>query len=83
MPAPFFVSSDMTYAIQAADLCIYCVNWGFRLDSIGMDAEQRDEIADTFGVWLNRLQYRGQAYRDGQVFNSFGVVFIPDPYTAR
>jgi hypothetical protein len=24
VPTPFFVSSDMTYPVQAADLCIYC-----------------------------------------------------------
>ena len=29
VPTPFFVSSDMAYAVQAADLCIYCINWGF------------------------------------------------------
>ena len=34
VPSPFFVSSDMTYAVQAADLCMYCVNWGFRLPSM-------------------------------------------------
>ncbi|MEO8494181.1 MAG: DUF3800 domain-containing protein [Planctomycetota bacterium] len=50
VPTPFFVSSDMTYAVQAADLCIYCVNWGFRLASIGMNAHARNEIADTFGA---------------------------------
>ena len=41
MPTPFFVSSDMSYAVQAADLCIYCIyciNWGFRLPARGMDA---------------------------------------------
>ncbi len=26
VPTPFFVSSDMTYPVQAADLAIYCVN---------------------------------------------------------
>ena len=26
VPTPLFVSSDMTAAVQAADLCIYCVN---------------------------------------------------------
>ena len=83
VPTPFFVSSDMTYAIQAADLCIYCVNWGFRLDSLGMNAGKRDEIADRFGAWLNRLQFRGQGHRDGVVFNSFGVVYVPDPYSGR
>ena len=32
VPSPFFVASDMNYAVQAADMCIYCVNWGFRLE---------------------------------------------------
>jgi len=82
VPTPFFVSSDMTHAVQAADLCIYCVNWGFRVGSIGMKADVRQEIADAFGVWLNRLQFSGQGYRDGEVFDSFGVVFVPDPYAS-
>jgi hypothetical protein len=30
VPAPLFVSSDMTYAVQAADICLYALNWGFR-----------------------------------------------------
>ncbi len=46
VPAPFFVSSDLTYPVQAADLAIYCVNWGFRLPTRGMDAPSRPEIAD-------------------------------------
>ncbi len=83
VPAPFFVSSDMTYAVQAADLCIYCVNWGFRLESIGMNAPRRDEIADQFGPWLARLQFRGQGYRDDTTFDTYGIVHVPDPYTAR
>ncbi len=83
VPTPFFVSSDMTYAVQAADLCIYCVNWGFRLRAKGMDAEKRDEIAETFGPWLNQLQFRGQAHHEGNVFNTFGIVYVPDPYSAR
>ena len=73
----------MTRAVQAADLCIYCVNWGFRLEAVGMTAEKRNEIADTFGVWMNRLQYRRRVCRDGQEFTSFGIVFVPDPYSAR
>lgn len=83
VPTPLFVASDMTYAVQAADLCIYCVNWGFRLPSYGMDAPGRDEIASEFGPWLNRLQYAGEVYRDGDVYRTFGIVFVPDPYTAR
>jgi hypothetical protein len=80
VPSPFFVASDMNYAVQAADVCIYCVNWGFRLDTIGMNAPDRPEIAQLFGPWLSRLQFHGQGYRDGKVFESFGVVYVPDPY---
>jgi hypothetical protein len=80
VPTPFFVSSDMTYLIQAADLCIYCVNWGFRLPSQGMDAPTRNEIASEFGPWLNRIQYHGQGYKDGHVFESWGITYVPNPY---
>jgi hypothetical protein len=45
-----------------------------------MDAQTRPEIADQFGRWLNRLQYRGQGYRDGAVFDSYGISFVPNPY---
>ncbi|NLX97406.1 MAG: DUF3800 domain-containing protein [Rhodopirellula sp.] len=83
VPSPFFVASDMNCAVQAADVCIYCVNWGFRLDAIGMTAASRPEIAQRFGPWLNRLQFRGQGYRDGNAFESFGIVYVPDPYGAR
>lgn len=83
VPTPFFVSSDMTYPVQAADLAIYCVNWGFRLRARGMDAPVRPEIADNYGRWLAQLQFRGEGYRDGAVFDSFGIVFVPDPYDSR
>ncbi len=82
VPSPFFVASDMTYPVQAADLCIYCTNWGFRLPSLGMDAEVRTEIADEFGPWLDALQFRGESHRGGVTFKSFGVAFVPDPYNA-
>jgi hypothetical protein len=83
VPSPFFVSSDMVYPVQAADMAIYCINWGFRLPTRGMDASVRDEIASEFGPWLNQLQFHGDGYRDGKVFQEFGIVFVPDPYTAR
>jgi hypothetical protein len=80
VPTPLFVSSEMVYPVQAADLCIYCVNWGFRLPAQGMDAPRRDEIAHEFGQWLNRLQYHGQGRKDGQVFDSWGIIYVPNPY---
>jgi hypothetical protein len=51
---PLIVASDMIYPMQAADICIYCVNWGFRIPTRGMNAPTRSEIADEFGPWLNR-----------------------------
>ncbi|MCZ7539195.1 MAG: hypothetical protein M5U29_04605 [Anaerolineae bacterium] len=73
----------MTYPVQAADICIYCLNWGFRLPTIGMMRLKRDEIADEFCPWLNQLQFHGEGYRDGAVFETFGIVYVPDPYTPR
>ena len=80
VPTPFFVSSAMTYPVQAADLCIYCLNWGFRLPSQGMAAPTRTEIADEFGPWLNQLQFVGDGEKGGQVFKCRGIVFVQNPY---
>lgn len=82
VPTPFFVSSDMTSAVQAADLCIYCINWGFRLPR-GMTADRRDEINRMFGNDLANLQFRGRGHRDGRDFDTYGIVYVPDPYEAR
>jgi hypothetical protein len=83
VPAPLFVSSDMTYPVQAADLAIYCVNWGFRLPTRGMDAPVRPEIADNYCRWLVQLQFHGEGFRSGATYDSYGIVFVPDPYEAR
>ncbi len=83
VPTPFFVSSDMAATIQAADLCIYAINWGFRLPNRGMNAQRRDDIANMFGTGLDALQYRGQVARNGRVFDSYGIVYVPDPYEPR
>ena len=40
----------------------------------------RPEIADEFGPWLRQLQFRGEGYRDGAVFESFGICYVPNPY---
>jgi hypothetical protein len=79
VPTPFFVASDMAYPIQVADVCIYCVNWAFRLPSQGMNEPVREEIRAEFGDWLRRLQFRGQGYREGNVFESWGICYVPNP----
>jgi len=83
VPTPFFVSSDMTHAVQAADILIYCINWGFRIPRYGMDSPVRQEIADRYGSWLSRLQFHGDGYRDGSTYESFGITYVSDPHTSR
>lgn len=81
VPVPLFVASDMSLAVQAADLAIYCVNWGFRLPSFGLDEGVRVEVAQQFGPWLNQLQYHDHVTRDdGHEFDSYGIVYVPNPY---
>lgn len=81
VPSPFFVASDMTYPVQVADVLIYAINTGFRLP--GMTGPIRAEIAAEFAPLIERLQWRGDGYRDGIAFKSQGIVYVPDPYTAR
>lgn len=83
VPSPLFVASDMTYPVQAADLCLYAINWGFRLPSWHAELETRAELAEEFGPKLKRLQWEGDGYREGRVFRSWGIVYVPDPYEAR
>lgn len=83
VPVPLFVVSDLTYPIQAADLAIYALNWGFRLPSAGMDAPVREEIAREFGPCIRQLQFQGRICQNGETFQEYGVVYVPDPYTSR
>jgi len=83
VPAPLFVSSEMTVAVQAADICLYCINWGFRPTTWPSTLARRPEIAKEFGPKIIRLQWEGDGYRDGNVFRTKGIVLVPDPYEAR
>jgi len=83
VPTPFFVSSEMTHPVQAADLCIYLINLGFRIPALGLDAPANQTLAVEFGSWLHRMQFSSEIEKEGQKFNSFGIVYVPDPYSAR
>lgn len=80
VPSPFFVSSEMTYPIQAADICIYCINHCFRIPAWGMDAPVRQEMVEEFRSWLYDLQWQGDGYKDGQVFHAYGITYVANPY---
>ena len=80
VPSPFFVASDMAYPVQVADVCIYAINQGFRLPKSGMDSPVRQEVHDEFSHQIGALQFKGQGYKDGAVFSSYGIVYVPSPY---
>jgi hypothetical protein len=83
VPSPIFVSSAMSVPVQVADVCVYCINWGFRLPARGMDGPVRQEIANEFGASLAQLQYKGLGHHEGQEYQSYGIVFVSDPYWNR
>jgi hypothetical protein len=81
VPAPLFVESDMAYGVQVADLCIYCLNWGFRLRE--MTEPVRPEIEPFVKILSRDICWHGEGYRDGAVFKTHGIVYVPDPYDSR
>ena len=83
VPSPLFVNSMLSPAIQAADVCIYCVNWGFRLPKWGFHGNSRKDISQRYGAKLKKLMFQGSGYRDGETYFSDGIFYLPDPYTSR
>jgi hypothetical protein len=81
VPSPFFVASDMAYPVQVADVIVYTINTAVRLPK--MTEPARKEIADEFAPLVERLQWRGDGYRDGETYKTQGLVYVPDLYTAR
>jgi len=81
VPAPMFIASEMSHAIQAADIAIYCINHGFRIGERGIDAPVRDEVAAIAAAPLRRLQFRALREReDGLRFESFSIFCVPELY---
>lgn len=83
VPSPLFVASDTSYAIQAADICLYCLNWGYRFRTWSKEFPVRQEIELEFGPKVARLRWSGDIMREGRSFKSDGIVLVPDPFAAR
>lgn len=73
IPEPFFVHSDLTTAIQLADLVAYIVAWGLRLPA--MKAPARTELS-TLAEKVRGLQHVTRQTRGGRVIvvPSFTVI---------
>lgn len=81
VPSPLFVSSILTIPVQAADLCIYCLNWGYRRVR-GMNAEVRPEIVESFEPWIERLCWKVRAPGEAKHY-MYGIVYVDDPYKLK
>jgi len=77
VPEPFFVHSDLTTAVQIADIIAYSLNWGLRLRR--MDLPTRPEM-EPFGQRAFDLRYVGHrpGEVDGEVWPVYGVIYIDD-----
>jgi hypothetical protein len=80
IPMPFFVHSELTPAIQIADLIAYIVNWGLRLDR--MPELVRPELKPYADKVFN-LRYQGREVPLKRRFGKrgrpmWGIAYIPD-----
>ena len=79
LPSPLFSSSYLSIPIQVADVCIYCINWGFRRWE--MDAPTRPMIEQQFAGWIRRLEYQDKRpSTSGGTKKVLGIVFVANPY---
>ncbi len=79
-PIPFFVSSDMNYPVQVADICLYCINWGYR--NRNMNAPPRQDMVE-YGKRLRQLTRKGYNIGIRRSFFHQSIVYVPDPYAGR
>lgn len=75
IPEPFFVHSDLTSAIQLADLVAYIIAWGLRLR--GMNEPARPELA-RLARRIRELQFVTKQSRNGQYFDVWSFKLIRD-----
>jgi hypothetical protein len=77
VPEPFFVHSDLTTAVQLADIVAYSLNWGVRLNR--MTKPTRPEI-EPFARRAFDLRYIGQrpSPEDGRIWPVYGLTYIED-----
>lgn len=72
IPEPFFVHSNLTTMVQAADLVAYIISWGVRLRH--MNEPKREELS-RLAYSVMKLRFT-QRLRSGRV--NYGFKVIPD-----
>lgn len=84
VPEPFFVHSDLTTAVQLADLVAYCASWSIRLAHMGKPV--REELRP-LGRLVFDLRYVGHRFDEerGEEWPVYGMFYLDDlrPRQAR
>ncbi len=76
VPEPFFVHSDLTTAVQLADIVGYCLNWGVRLNR--MTEPTRREI-EPYGRMAFDLRYVGKHVDEMlKEWPIYGIFYLED-----
>ena len=84
IPTPFFVGSDMSYPVQAADVVIHCIAQSYRVPKIGIDAEPRAEVASLVGDRIKPLVSSFMRESDDSSFyRSDSIFLVADPWRER
>ncbi len=77
IPEPFFVHSDLTTAIQIADIAAYIISWGVRFNK-KMDRPKRGELYELASIILG-LRYSCQIVGDdGNDYIQWSFTLIDD-----
>ena len=77
VPEPFFVHSDLTTAVQLADVVAYCFNWGTRLNK--MTELTRQEIEPPARIAFDmRYVCKRLNEKDGNKWPAYGVFYLDD-----
>jgi hypothetical protein len=84
IPTPFFVSSDMSYPVQVADVVIHCIAQTYRNRRLGIDAEVRPDIAELIGTRLRPLiaEFERET-QDGFKYKTQSVFLVTEPWREK
>lgn len=82
VPSPIFVDSGLSPLIQAADVCIYCVNWGFRRPQWRYSGPMREEIHKRYAGRCGAIQFRGDMLDNDSrdVRRAYGIFYVNNPF---
>ena len=81
MTATPFQLESLNYQTDAVDAVVRVFD-GTPKTQVHELAGTREDVAFEFALRIDELQHRGQGYRDGRVFNQWGICYVRNPYGA-